>query len=86
VKEKKTGKKGAERRNYSKDFKAEALAAEKREKPLSRTAVDLGVDESLPRRRMRQAREAAQGGPPPFPGRGRPRTGNRPGCGKKTRR
>jgi transposase InsO family protein len=72
VKEKKTGKKDAARWNYSKEFKAEA-AAEKREKPLSRTAVDLGVDGSLPRRWMRKAREASQGGSPPFPGHGRPR-------------
>ncbi|MDR1306665.1 MAG: transposase [Treponema sp.] len=68
------GKKGAERRNYSKEFKTEAAAlAEKREKPISRIAVDLGVNESVLRRWMQQAREASQGGPPPFPGHGRPR-------------
>jgi transposase-like protein len=67
-------KKGMERRNYSKEFKAEAAAlAEKREKPISRIAEDLGVNESVLRRWMQQAREAAQGGLPPFPGHGRPR-------------
>jgi transposase len=68
------GKKGMERRNYSKEFKAEAAAlAEKREKPISQIAEDLGVNESVLRRWMQQAREAAQGGLPPFPGHGRPR-------------
>jgi transposase-like protein len=68
------GKKGTERRNYSKEFKAEAAAlAEKREKSISQIADDLGVNESVLRRWMRQAREAAQGGLPPFPGHGRPR-------------
>jgi transposase-like protein len=68
------GKKGAERRNYSKEFKAEAAApAEKREKTISQIAVDLGINESVLRRWMQQAREAAQGGLPAFPGHGRPR-------------
>jgi transposase len=68
------GKKGTERRNYSKEFKAEAAAlAEKREKPISQIANDLGVNESVLRRWMQQAREAEQGGLPPFPGHGRPR-------------
>jgi transposase-like protein len=68
------GKKGTERRNYSKEFKAEAAAlAEKREKPISQIAEDLGVNESVLRRWMQQAREAARGGLPPFPGHGRPR-------------
>jgi transposase len=68
------GKKDQERRTYTKEFKAEAAAlAEKREKPISRIVVDLGVNESVLRRWMQQAREAAQGGVPPFPGHGRPR-------------
>jgi transposase-like protein len=47
------GKKVKERRNYSKKFKAEAAApVEKREKPLSRTTDDLGVNQSVPRRWM----------------------------------
>jgi transposase-like protein len=40
------GKKDTGRRVYTKEFKAEALD-EKREKPLSRIAVDLGVNESM---------------------------------------
>jgi transposase-like protein len=68
------GKKGTERRNYSKEFKAEAAAlAGKREKPIRQIANDLGVNESVLRRWMQQAREGAQGGLPPFPGHGRPR-------------
>jgi transposase-like protein len=40
------GKKDTERRNYSKEFKAATAAlAEKREKPISQIAVDLGVSE-----------------------------------------
>jgi transposase len=68
------GKKDTERRIYPKEFKAEAVAlAEKREKPISRVAVDLGINENMLRRWMQQAREAATGGLPPFPGHGRPR-------------
>jgi transposase len=68
------GKKDTGRRVYTKEFKAEAAAlAEKREKPISQIAVDLGVNESVLRRWTRQAREAARGGLPPFPGHGRPR-------------
>jgi transposase len=67
-------KKDKERNTYSNKFKAEAtVAAEKRGKPISRIAVDLGVNESVLRRWMQQAREAAQGGLSPFPGHGRPR-------------
>jgi transposase len=67
-------KKDTERRVYTTEFKAEAAAlAEKREKPISQIADDLGVNESVLRRWMQQAREAAQGGLPPFPGHGRPR-------------
>jgi transposase len=67
------GKNEKERRTYSKEFKAEAaVLAEKKEKPISRIAVDLGVNESVLRRWMRQVRERAQGGLPPLPGHGRP--------------
>jgi transposase-like protein len=68
------GKKEQGRRVYTKEFKAEALAG-KREKPISRIAVDLGVNGSVLRRWVRQAREAERGGLPPFPGHGRPRDG-----------
>jgi transposase len=72
--DKEYAKKGMERRNYLKEFKAEAAAlAEKREKPISQIADDLGVNESVLRRWMQQAREAAQGGLSAFPGHGRPR-------------
>jgi transposase len=68
------GKEDTERRVYPKEFKAEAVAlAEKREKSISRVAVDLGINENMLRRWMQQAREAATGGLPPFPGHGRPR-------------
>jgi transposase len=56
------GKKGIERRTYTKEFKAEAVAlGEKREKSISRIAVDLGVNENVLRRWMQQVREGAQG-------------------------
>ena len=66
------GKKGTERRVYTREFKAEALA-KKREKPISQIALDWGITESVLRRWIQQAREAAGGGLPPFPGHGRPR-------------
>jgi transposase len=70
------GTRDKERRTYTKEFKAgAAVPAEKREKPISRLALDLGANESILRRRTQQAREAAQGGLPSFPGRGRPRDG-----------
>jgi transposase-like protein len=47
----KMGKKGVERRVYTKEFKAEAVSlAEKREKPISQAAVDLVLNESMLRR------------------------------------
>jgi transposase len=68
------GTKDKERRVYSKEFKAEAVAlAEKREKPVSQVAKDLGINENQLYRWMQQAREAAGTGLPPFPGHGRPR-------------
>jgi transposase len=67
------GKKDVERRNYPKEFKAEAVAlAEKHEKPVRQVAADLGVAEKVLYRWMQQAREAVDG-LPPFPGHGRPR-------------
>ena len=62
-------KQGTERRVYTGEFKAKAVApAEKREKP-----VDIGVNESMLRRWMQEARETAQAGRRAFPGHGRPR-------------
>ena len=44
-------KQGTGRRKHTTEFKAEAVAlAGKREKPVSHVAVDLGVNESMPRR------------------------------------
>jgi transposase len=57
---------------YPKEFKAEAVAlAEKREKPVSRVAADVGISEKLLYRWMQQARGAAKTGLPAFPGHGR---------------
>jgi transposase len=67
-------KKDSERRVYTKEFKAEAAAlAEKREKPISQIAVDLGLNESVLRRWMQETRSAKGNGTAAFPGRGRPR-------------
>jgi len=67
-------KKGSERRVHTKEFKAEAVAlAEKREKPISQVAKDLGINENVLRRWMKQKREEADTGLQAFPGHGRPR-------------
>jgi transposase len=68
-------KKGTERRVHPKEFKAEAVAlAEKREKPISQIAKDLGINENMLRRWMQQTREAADdAGLQVFPGHGRPK-------------
>ena len=68
------GKKGTERRVFTREFKAEAVAlALKREKPIGKIAVDLGLNESVLRRWMSEAREAAGNGIRAFPGHGRPK-------------
>jgi len=68
------GKKGTERRVYTKEFKAEAVAlAEKKEKPVSRIAVDLGINENMLRRWMQASRESEVSGLQAFPGHGRPK-------------
>ena len=68
------GKKSTERRVYTKEFKAEAVAlAEKREKPASQIAKALGVNEGMLYRWIQQARGATGTGMPAFPGHGRPR-------------
>jgi transposase len=68
------GKKGTERRVYTKEFKAEAVAlAEKKEKPVSRIAVDLGINENMLRRWVQASRESAGSGLQAFPGHGRPK-------------
>jgi transposase-like protein len=68
------GKKGTERRVYTPEFKAEAVAlAEKREKPISQIAKDLGLNETMLRRWMAQTKETEGSGVRVFPGHGRPR-------------
>jgi transposase-like protein len=68
------GKQDKERRVYTKEFKAEVAAlAGKHEKPVSRIAQDLGVNENQVYRWIQQARDSAGTGLPPFPGHGRPR-------------
>ena len=67
-------KKGTERRVYTAEFKAEAIAlAEKKEKPISQIALDLGLNEGVLYRWIQRARGAAGTGLPVFPGHGRPR-------------
>ncbi len=68
------GKKGTERRVYTKEFKAEAAAlAGKKEKPISRIAADLGINENMLRRWVQASRESAGSGLQAFPGHGRPK-------------
>jgi len=44
----KIGNNSTERRVYTKEFKAEAvILAEKKEKPVSRIAADLGINENM---------------------------------------
>jgi transposase len=91
------GKKNKERRVYTKEFKAEAVGlAEKREKPVSRIAEDLGVNGNMLRRWMQQAREPVGtgvrgNGVATFPGHGRLRdesdfSPRLPVCEKKSSR
>jgi transposase-like protein len=71
---KKMGKKSMERRTYTEEFKAEAVAlAEKKEKPISQVAKDLGIKDSILYRWIQRAREATDSGTKAFPGHGRPR-------------
>ena len=72
--EEKMGKRSTERRVYTKEFKAEAVAlAEKKEKPVSQIAKDLGINENMLRRWMQVSRETAGSGVQAFPGHGRAR-------------
>ena len=67
-------KKTKERRSYTKEFKTEAVAlAEKKEKPISQVAKDLGLNENVLRRWISQTREAAGTNIRVFPGHGRPK-------------
>ena len=67
-------KKNKERRFYTTEFKTEAVAlAEKKEKPISQVAKDLGLNENVLRRWITQTREAAGTNIRVFPGHGKAR-------------
>ena len=67
-------KKINERRTYTPEFKTEAVAlAEKKEKPISQVAKDLGLNENVLRRWITRTREAAGSNVRVFPGHGRAR-------------
>jgi transposase len=67
-------KKNKERRQYTKEFKTEAVVlAEKKEKPISQVAKDLGINENVLRRWITQTRDAAGTNVRVFPGHGRAR-------------
>ena len=67
-------KKNEERRTYTQEFKTEAAAlAEKKEKPTSQVAKDLGLNENVLYRWIRQTREASGTNINVFPGHGRAR-------------
>jgi len=67
-------KKNRERRSYTKEFKTEAVSlAEKKEKPISQVAKDLGLNENVLRRWITQTREAVGTNIRVFPGHGRAR-------------
>jgi transposase len=67
-------KKMKERRQYTQEFKTEAVAlAEKKEKPISQVAKDLGLNENVLRRWITQTREAAGTNVRVYPGHGRAR-------------
>jgi transposase len=68
------GRKMKERRQYTKEFKTEAvILAEKKEKPISQVAKDLGLNENVLRRWITQTREAAGTNIKVFSGHGRAR-------------
>jgi transposase len=68
------GKKMKERRVYTKEFKAETVAlAEKREKPVTQIARDLGVNENVLYRWIQRSKSAVHDHLPAFPGHGKPR-------------
>jgi transposase-like protein len=67
-------KKMKERRVYTEEFKAGAAAmAEKREKPVTQIAGDLGVNENVLYRWIQRSKAASRDRLPAFPGHGRPR-------------
>jgi len=70
----KMAKKNKERRSYTTEFKTEAVAlAEKKEKPISQVAKDLGLNENVLRRWIRQTLDAEGTNIIVFPGHGKAR-------------
>jgi transposase-like protein len=68
------GKKELNRRVYTKEFKAEAVAlALRRDKPIRLVAKDLGINENVLYRWMKKSQQAKESGLTAFPGHGRPR-------------
>jgi transposase len=66
------GKKYKERRVYTNEFKAEAVAlAKKQEKPVSRIAADLGINHNMLLRWIQHTEASAACGLKAFPGQGR---------------
>ncbi|MFP3090043.1 transposase [Treponema sp. TIM-1] len=58
------GKNDQEQRVYPREFKAEAVAlAEKHEKPVSRIAADLGINENMLRRDYGKGGKSEESGP-----------------------
>jgi transposase len=61
-----------ERRVYTNEFKAEAVAlAKKQEHPVSRIAADLGINHNMLLRWIQHTEASAERGLNPFPGQGR---------------
>ena len=70
----KMAKKNKERRSYTKEFKTEVVAlAEKKEKPISQVAKDLGLNENVLRRWIHQTKHAEGTNIRVFPGHGNAR-------------
>jgi transposase len=70
----KMAKKNKERRSYTAEFKTEAVAlAEKKEKPISQVAKDLGLNENVLRRWIYRTKDAEGTNIRVFPGHGRAR-------------
>jgi transposase-like protein len=79
-------KNGNKRRVYMREFKAEAAApAEKREKPISRIAGDLGGNESVPRPECGSSGRRLRADCPRSPDTDISGTGNWPDCGRRTK-
>ena len=66
-------KKDIKRRVYTSEFKTETVAlAMQRNKPISKIALDLGINETMLQRWIQKYQQAKDAGLPAFPGHGRP--------------